>query len=99
MSSRTVKKPSDVIKAKQDYLDNLDLQVHLNKENEDANRIYKATGQLPPSTEMRDGRTTTEILADSEKLKINLIKDLEAVANPQFAQLIVNRLIQSPLNV
>ena len=99
MSSRTVKKPSDVIKAKQDYLDNLDLQVQLNKENEDANRIYKATGQLPPSTEMRDGRTTTEILADSEKLKINLIKDLEAVANPQFAQLIVNRLVQSPLNV
>ena len=99
MTSRTVKKPSDVIKTKQEYLNNLDLQVQLNKVNEEAIRIYKLTGQLPPSTEMKDTRSVSEILLDTEKLKINLIKDLQAVANPQFALEIVNRLIQSPLNI
>ena len=99
MTSRTVKKPSDVTKSKQDYIDNLTLEIKINKANEEAVRIYKLTGQLPPSTEMKDTRTVSEILLDTEKLKINLIKDLEAVANPQFAQQIVNRLIQSPLNI
>jgi hypothetical protein len=99
MTSRTVKKPSDVIKSRQEYLDNLALQIDINKGNEEANKIYKLTGQLPPSTEMKDTRSVTDILLDTEKLKINLIKDLEVVANPQFALEIVNRLIQSPLNV
>ena len=99
MTSRKVKTPSDVVKTKQEYLDNIDLQVRINKQNEDAVKLYKTTGQMPPSVEMRDMRSVTDILLDTEKLKINLIKDLEQVANPQFALQIVNRLSQSPLNV
>jgi hypothetical protein len=99
MSGQRNKKPSDVIKARQEYLDNLSLQVQLNDANEQAVVQYKATGQVPPISQMKDTRTTSQILADVEKLKINLIKDLEPIADPQFAQLIIERLIQSPLNV
>ena len=74
MTSRTVKKPSDVIKSRQEYLDNLALQIDINKGNEEANKIYKLTGQLPPSTEMKDTRSVTDILLDTEKLKINMFK-------------------------
>jgi hypothetical protein len=99
MSGQRNKNPSDVIKSRQDYLDNLSLEVLLNEANEQAVRQFKVTGQVPPISQMKDTRTTSQILADVEKLKINLIKDLEPVADPQFAQQIVQRLVQSPLNL
>jgi len=98
MSGQRNKKPSDVIKSRQEYLDNLSLEVQLNDANEQAVRQFKETGQVPPISQMKDTRTTSQILADVEKLKINLIKDLEPIADPQFAQQIIQRLIQSPLN-
>jgi len=99
MSGQRNKKPSDAVKARQEYLDNLSLEVQLNDANEQAVKQFKETGQVPPISQMKDMRTTTQILADTEKLKISLIKDLEPIADPQFAQAIVSRLIQSPLNM
>jgi len=99
MSGQRNKKPSDVIKNRQDYLDNLSLQVQLNDANEQAVKQFVSTGQVPPISQMKDTRSTSDILLDVEKLKINLIKDLEPIADPQFAQQIVQRLIQSPLNI
>ena len=99
MSGQRNKKPSDVIKSRQEYLDNLKFEVQLNDANEQAVKQYKETGQVPPISQMKETRSTSQILADVEKLKINLIKDLEPVADPQFAQQIVQRLIQSPLNI
>ena len=72
MSGQRNKKPSDVIKHRQEYLDNLSLQVQLNDANEQAIRQFKETGQVPPISQMKDTRTTTQILLDVEKLKINL---------------------------
>lgn len=98
MSGQRNKKPSDVIKNRQEYLDSLSLQVQLNEANEQAVKQFVATGQVPPISQMKDTRTTSDILLDVEKLKIGLIKDLEPIADPQFAQMIVSRLVQSPLN-
>jgi len=99
MSGQRNKKPSDVVKARQEYLDNLSLEVQLNDANEQVVTQYKETGQVPPISQMKDTRTTSQKLADIEKLKISLIKDLEPIADPQFAQQIVGRLVQSPLNI
>ena len=99
MSGQRNKKPSDVIKARQEYLDNLSLEVQLNDANEQAVKQYKDTGQVPPISQMKDTRSVSQVLADLEKLKITLIKDLEPVADPQFAQQIIQRLIESPLNI
>ena len=99
MSGQLNKKPSDMVKTRQEYLDNLSLQVQLNDANLAIVTQFKSTGQVPPISQMKDMRTPTQILEDVEKLKINLIKDLEPIADPQFAQQIVSRLIQSPLNI
>ena len=99
MSGQLNNKPSDMVKTRQEYLDNLSLQVQLNDANLAIVTQFKSTGQVPPISQMKDMRTPTQILEDVEKLKINLIKDLEPIADSQFAQQIVSRLIQSPLNI
>lgn len=99
MSGFRNKTESDITAHRQEYLNNLDLEVQMNKIVEEAVTIQKQTGQPNPITQMRDTRTTTEKLADFEKLKIQLIKDLEPVADPQFAQLIIQKIVSSPLNV
>ena len=70
MSGQKNKTPSDVIKHRQEYLDNLSLQVQLNEANEQAVKQFVSTGQVPPISQMKDTRSTTQILLDVEKLKI-----------------------------
>jgi hypothetical protein len=98
MSGFRNKSESDIIENRQEYLDNLNLEVQLNKIVENAVLEQQKTGQPNPVTAMRDTRSTTEKLADVEKLKIQLIKDLEPIAEPTFANMMIQKLIQSPLN-
>jgi len=99
MSGQPNRKPNDASRFREDYMKALNLRADVDKMNLQANNVYKQTGQLPPMSQMPDNRTTTEILGDVAKLKTELIKDLAPIASPQLAQMIINRIEQSPLNV
>ena len=99
MSGQPYKYSSDPAKFRDEFMKTLALQASINAMNLDANKTYAETGQLPPVSQMKDTRTTAEILADTERLKIDMIKELEPVANPQFASVVLQRIQQSPLNL
>lgn len=99
MSGRRYSKPDDIVKARQEYLDNLSDTIELQDKNEEVQKLYKETGQLPPSSQMKDNRTTEDKLRDFEKLKQSIIQDMKEIADPQFTMNIIQRVIQSPLNV
>ena len=99
MSGQPYKYASDPAKFRDEFMKTLSLQASINAMNLDANKTYAETGQLPPVSQMKDTRTTAEILADTERLKLDMIKELEPVANPQFASVVLQRIQQSPLNL
>lgn len=98
MSGQRNKKPSDIVMRRQEYLDNLSMEIENQNLIEQAVNLYKTTQQVMPISQIKDTRTASEKIMDIEKLKINLIKDLEPLANPQLASAMVQGLIQSPLN-
>jgi uncharacterized protein YukE len=98
MNSCKNNKESDVLRIRQEYLNSLDVEVQINKIVEQAVINQKKTGLPPPITQMRDTRTPSEILMDFQKIKIQLIKDLSTVSDPLFAETIVSKILQSPLN-
>ena len=98
MSGQRNKKPSDIVMRRQEYLDNLAMEIENQSLIEQAVNLYKTTQQVMPISQIKDTRTASEKIMDLEKLKINLIKDLEPLANPQLASAMVQGLIQSPLN-
>ncbi len=98
MSGQPYRYHTDVNRFRNEYMETLGLQADINSLNLEANTTYKETGQLPPISQMKDSRTTTEILADSEKLKIDLIFAIAKVSSPQFGQLVVQSIMTSPLN-
>jgi len=98
MSGQPYRYFTDPTKFRTEYMDALGLQADINALNLDANKTYKATGQLPAVSQMSDTRTTTEILADTEKLKIDLIQTIAKVSSVPFGQLVVKSIINSPLN-
>ena len=98
-TGQPIKVPSDRNKFDNEFMDNLKLQIKLNDQNLQANRLYINTGQLPASTQMADTRSTTEKLADIEGLKSSIAGDLRPLAEPAFAYNIINSVMQSPLNV
>jgi hypothetical protein len=98
MSGKPNRYPSDPTKYKGQYMEALELRANIDDMNLQANKTYKATGQLPPVSQMPETRTTTEILADNERLKIELIKDLAPVGDTHFAQAVIQRIQNSPLN-
>jgi hypothetical protein len=77
----------------------LRLQIKLNDDNLQANRLYTNTGQLPPSTQMADTRSTAEKLADVQGLKKSIVADLSPIAETSFAYAIIEGVLKSPLNV
>jgi hypothetical protein len=91
--------PSDKDKFNNEFLENLKLQIKLNDQNLQANRLYQTTGQMPASTQMADTRSTAEKLADIEGLKSSIVADLKPIAEPAFAFSIINGVINSPLNI
>jgi len=92
------KSESDIIEHRQEYLNNLDLEIQINKIVEDAVKLTRS-GQPNPITTLADTRSITEKLADFEKIKVQLIADLKPITDPQFASMLVQSIIQSPLNV
>ena len=98
MSGQPYKYASDPAKFRAQYMDTLHKQEEVNDYNLQANKTYKETGQLPPMSQMKDTRTTTEILADKEKLKIGLIEDLKGLGTPNFILSIIQGIETSPLN-
>lgn len=98
MSGFRNKKPDDIIKNRQEYLNNLAETIQLQDANEQAVRLYKETGQMPPQTQMKDNRTLEDKLRDVEKLKQSIREDLSPICDQQFANQIIQSLIQSPLN-
>jgi len=98
MSGQPYVYPSDPDKFRQEYIDSLNLRANLDKINYDANRLYKKTGQISAISELSDTRSTVEKLADVQKTRIELIKDLAPIADNQFAQAIIQGIERSPLN-
>jgi hypothetical protein len=98
MSGQPIKKPSDVEAFRNAYMETLGLQASLNAENLEANKVFKATGALPAKSSITDTRTTSEILADIEGLKINLIATLKPLFDSFTASQVLQRIQRSPLN-
>ena len=99
MSGQPYRYAKDVDNFRKEYMETLGLKANIDDMNLQANKIYKATGAIPPkSTAMIDGRTTAEILMDTEKLKISLYSELKPICTPQMALLVVQRVSSSPLN-
>jgi len=98
MSGQPYKYITDITKYRTEYLESLGLQADINALNLDANKTYKATGQLPAVSQMKDTRTTSEILADTLKLKNNIISSIGKISSVPFGQLVVQRIIDHPLN-
>ena len=98
-TGQPIRVPSDRNKFDNEFMENLRLQVKLNDANLQANRLYTNTGQLPPSVQMADTRSTSEKLADVEGLKRSIVADLSPIAESSFAFAIIDGVLNSPLNV
>ena len=90
MSGQPTINPTDASKFRQQYLANLSLQANIDDQNLQANKIYKKTGMTP--TQPTDTRTTAEILADTERLKIQVRSQLSQIADGTNADSIVQQL-------
>jgi hypothetical protein len=99
MSGQPVQKHEDVNKYYNQYIETLALQQSINDMNLQANKNYLLTGTMPAVSQMKDSRTTTEILADIEKLKSKIASTIATISNMQFGYGVVNGIINSPLNV
>jgi len=94
MSGYPNKTPYDATKNRKKYLEELALRARLDDENLQANKLYKRTGAIstPPDT-----RTTTEKLADTYRLRIDIRSKLGQLMSGDDAQKVVNRLDQQEL--
>jgi hypothetical protein len=99
MSGQPVKTQADINRKRNEYMETLDLQEQINDMNLTANKNYLLTGQLPPQSQMQDTRTTAEKLKDLELMKREIASSLSSVAEPQIAYQIIQRIIESPLNL
>ena len=99
MSGQPYRYFTDPTKFRTEYMESLGLRANLDTMNYDANKTYKETGQLPAVSQMKDTRSTSDILLDYEKLKIDLIASIAKISSSQFGQMVVQQIIESPLNV
>ncbi len=99
MSGQPYRYYTDPTKYRTMYMETMNLQADINAMNLEANKTYKETGQLPAVSQMKDQRTTSEILADGLKLKSDLVAALAKVSSQQFGQLVVQRIESHPLNI
>lgn len=80
----------DPIKFRSQYMGYLNLQAKNDDVNLQANKIFKKTGQTP--SQPTDTRSTTQKLADVERLKVDLRASLAQIADGTNAQSIVNQI-------
>lgn len=94
MSGQPLNKPSDAGKFRTAYLNTLAAQARIDAKNLSANQIYKTSGQ--PSA-LPDTRTTTEKLADFERLRVENYKNLQKITDGEQALAIVSQLSDNEL--
>ena len=98
MSGQPYRYASDVENYRAEYMNSLGLRANIDNMNYQANKNYLETGVLPARSQMKDTRATADILLDTEKLKLGIIKDFKPIAGPNMAMAIIQRVIASPLN-
>jgi hypothetical protein len=98
MSGQPYRYNKDVENFRNEYMDALNLISNINDMNLQANKNYKETGALPPQSSMKDNRTTAEILADVEKLKLSIISEFKGLCTPNMAMGVIQKVQESPLN-
>jgi hypothetical protein len=98
MSGQPYKYSKDVEGFRNEYMNTLGLRANIDNMNLQANKTYKETGALPPKSTMKDNRTTAEILADTEKLKLSIIGEFKSVCSPNMAMSVIQKVQASPLN-
>lgn len=90
MNPQTRKNPLDGAKYREQYLSNLRLQASNDQRNQNANMVFKNTGQTP--SKLPDTRTTTEKQSDIEALKVDLRSKLTQITDGVIASQIVGEL-------
>lgn len=95
MSGQRNIKPTDPSKFRQAYMANLALEANINDKNLQANKIFIKTGVAP--NQPTDTRTTSEKLADLERLKIDVRSSLSAICDGENADIVVNSLDEPEL--
>lgn len=98
MSGQPYRYASDVENFRKEYMNTLGMRANIDVMNYQANKNYLETGTLPPRSQMKDTRSTSDILMDTEKLKLSIVKDLQPIASPNMAMAIIQRVQSSPLN-
>lgn len=99
MSGQPNRYATSAEKFRNEYMDALNSRANVDDFNLQANKNYKATGSLPPSVlKMTDNRTTTEILADTEKLKLNIINELKELMPTATGSVVVQKIQTAPVN-
>ena len=99
MSGQIAKTHADVNKKRNEYMENLSLQEEINDMNLQANKTYLLSGQLPPQSQMQDTRTTSEKLKDVESMKQSIASDFAGTIDPTSIYALINKIIESPLNL
>ena len=87
--------PLDGAKYREQYLSNLRLQASNNQKNQNANLIFKNTGQTP--SQPTDMRSTTEKSQDIEGLKVDLRSKLGTITGGNIASQIIGELDNSQI--
>jgi hypothetical protein len=95
MSGQRNIKPTDASKFRQAYMANLALEANINDKNLQANKIFLKTGVAP--NQPVDNRTTSEKLADVQRLKIDVRSSLSEICDGENADTVVNSLDEPEL--
>ena len=90
MNPQTIRNQSQLMKVREAYLANLELEQRNLKKTADAVSVFQQTGQVPLAPQ--DTRSVNEKLVDVEKLKINLRRQLMDITDGQQAADIMNAL-------
>jgi len=99
MSGQPNRYATSAEKFRNQYMDALNSRANVDDFNLQANKNYKATGSLPPSVmKMMDNRTTSEILADTEKLKLNIINELKVLMTTATGSVVVQKIQTAAVN-
>lgn len=90
MNPQDIRNPTQQMKVREAYLANLELEQKNLKKTADAVSSFKQTGQV--ALEPQDTRTLNEKLADIQKLKISLRKELMNITDGASVSAILNAL-------
>lgn len=90
MNPKNIKNPLDRSKFREQYLSNLRLESSNNQKNQNANAIFKKTGETP--SKPPDTRTSTERAGDIEGMKVELRSKLTEITDGTIASQIIGEL-------